>query len=623
MVFGKSAVDVEKWSKGTVKAFGLSEGTALDMASGFGDLGTSMGLTDEQASKMAMSLTGLSGDLASFKNVKKEVAETALKSIFTGETESLKAMGVVMTQANLETFAMATGHKKAYKAMSEAEKIQIRYAYVMKATANAQGDYARTADGTANVTRTFSETLKQLGTDFGQYLLPVITPVIQKMSEMLVAFGAMSSEMKKIILVVGAVGIVLFPLIAGLGMVATAISKMIVVGKLVFTFFAGFGSAFQTLQIMALYAGEAFVALAGIVGVSVGALIAIIVGIGVAVFLVIKYWDEIKAFTITAWTAIVDFLSACLTGFVGFFTGIFSTISGFITSTVIPIFNAIGSAFSYVFNDIISPILQYFISFFIAVGALVAWVVGQVIGGAIKGLGAVFTWLYNVAVKPVMNGIKLAFTALGTALLPVFNAIKSAFTSFVTGIKSACTAVGVPVINGIKTVVSSLGTAWGKTWDTAKSKFSDFVGGIKKLWAGIKDSFKLPHISISGKFNFVPPNLSVPKMSVAWNAKGGIFNKPTVLGGGQGVGEAGSEAIIPLSNSNAVKPFAKAVASQFNSMTDSAKSSGAGNSIVLNIVNNVKDNETAQELSKRIADDVSKEINRLQERNRRGTGVFA
>ena len=69
-------------------------------------MATSMGLNNQEASEMAMSMTALSGDLASFKNIRTDVAQTALKGIFTGETESLKSLGIVMTEANLEQFAM-------------------------------------------------------------------------------------------------------------------------------------------------------------------------------------------------------------------------------------------------------------------------------------------------------------------------------------------------------------------------------------------------------------------------------------------------------------------------------------------------------------------------------------
>ena len=127
------------------------------MASLFGDMGTSMGLPTDAAAKMSMSLTGLAGDLASFKNLSLDEVQTALAGVFTGETESLKRLGIVMTETNLDAYALANGFGKTTNEMTQAEKVQLRYAYIMEMTKNAQGDYARTADGTANSIRTFQE----------------------------------------------------------------------------------------------------------------------------------------------------------------------------------------------------------------------------------------------------------------------------------------------------------------------------------------------------------------------------------------------------------------------------------------------------------------------------------
>lgn len=89
VAFKGSAKEVKEWAKTTLKAFGIAEGTALDMAALFGDMSTSMGLTDQQAAKMSTSMVGLAGDMASFKNIGIDQAMTALNGVFTGETEAL------------------------------------------------------------------------------------------------------------------------------------------------------------------------------------------------------------------------------------------------------------------------------------------------------------------------------------------------------------------------------------------------------------------------------------------------------------------------------------------------------------------------------------------------------
>ena len=206
VAFGDSSSEVEAFAKTTLKNFGLAEGSALDMASMFGDMATSMGLTQKQAGGMATSLVGLAGDLASFKNIGIEQAETALAGIFTGETESLKKLGIVMTEANLKQF----GYNKN---MSQAEKIGIRYKAIIEATKNAQGDYARTSDGVANSTRTLTESVKELSTDFGTMLLPLASMLIAKGQELVNFFRGLSTEQKETIVQVAGVVAVVGPLL--------------------------------------------------------------------------------------------------------------------------------------------------------------------------------------------------------------------------------------------------------------------------------------------------------------------------------------------------------------------------------------------------------------------------
>ena len=172
-VFKTNSPEVENWAKTSIKAMGLAEQTALDTASLFGDMGTGMGMTTKRAAEMSMNLTQLSADLASFKNVEQGLAANALKGIFTGETEALKNMGVVMTETVLQEYARANGIRKKLKDMTQAEKIELRYQYVMKATTNAQGDFVRTFGNYANQKRVGEELRKQAEINIGRIMLPV------------------------------------------------------------------------------------------------------------------------------------------------------------------------------------------------------------------------------------------------------------------------------------------------------------------------------------------------------------------------------------------------------------------------------------------------------------------
>ena len=179
------ANEVEKFAKSAVQNFGMSELTAKRMASTFMSMANSMGLAAKDGKNMSLQLTALAGDMASFYNVEQDVAQTALSSIFTGETESLKKFGIVLTEANLNAFALSRGITKSYNAMSQAEKVALRYQYVLKATANAQGDFARTSGSWANQVRILKEQWSQLIGILGKGLIAALTPIVKALNKLL------------------------------------------------------------------------------------------------------------------------------------------------------------------------------------------------------------------------------------------------------------------------------------------------------------------------------------------------------------------------------------------------------------------------------------------------------
>jgi hypothetical protein len=227
VAFGNSSKQVKDFANTTLKGFGIANGSALEMASTFGDMATSMGIGQGEAAQMSTKLVGLAGDLASFKNIRIDVAQTALNSIFTGETESLKKLGIVMTQANLSAFALEKGIQKPITAMSEGEKVMLRYNFVMEKTSNAHGDFERTGGGAANQMRIFQEGLKEVAEKFGNLVLPMFTKVVHKLNELVTWFGTLSDSTKKTILVIGAIVAVIGPLIFVLGSLKIAIAGLI------------------------------------------------------------------------------------------------------------------------------------------------------------------------------------------------------------------------------------------------------------------------------------------------------------------------------------------------------------------------------------------------------------
>ncbi len=227
VAFKDNAKEVRDWGNTTLKNIGLAKGTALDAAALFGDMATSMGLSTGESAKMSMSMVNLAGDLASFKNISIDMANTALKGIFTGETEAMKNLGIVMTVTNLEAYALSKGIKKSYESMSQAEKVNLRYAYVMSVTKNAQGDFARTFSGTANQMRYSAERVKELSAAMGAKLLPITGRLLEAFNKLLDKFSGLSSKQQDMIIKFLAIAAAMGPLLMIAGSLVTAIGAIV------------------------------------------------------------------------------------------------------------------------------------------------------------------------------------------------------------------------------------------------------------------------------------------------------------------------------------------------------------------------------------------------------------
>lgn len=186
VAFGEMSYKIEKFADSAIENFGISKLTAKRTASTYMAMAKGMGIADEAASDMAITMTGLTADIASFYNMSQERADVILKSVYTGETETLKQLGIVMTEVNLENFAMSKGITKNIRDMTQQEKTMLRYQFVLEQTALAQGDFVRTQDSWANQTRVLQERWKEMQTTFGdafivlgQLVLPVVNEVVK------------------------------------------------------------------------------------------------------------------------------------------------------------------------------------------------------------------------------------------------------------------------------------------------------------------------------------------------------------------------------------------------------------------------------------------------------------
>lgn len=187
---------VNEFAKNAMTSAGLSETMAKQYVGTFGAMSKSFGFSEAQAYDMSTALTQLTGDVASFYNISQDLAYIKLKSVFTGETETLKDLGVVMTQSALDQFALANGYGKTTSAMTEQEKVALRLAFVQKQLSAASGDFIRTSDSWANQVRVMQLQLQSLKATVGQGLINLFTPVLKVINILLGKLATLANAFK-------------------------------------------------------------------------------------------------------------------------------------------------------------------------------------------------------------------------------------------------------------------------------------------------------------------------------------------------------------------------------------------------------------------------------------------
>lgn len=185
VTFGDSAGRIEAWAKSAGKQYGLTETAAKRYTSTIGAMLKSQGMADDEIVQTSTDLAGLAADMASFYNLDFDEAFQKIRSGISGETEPLKQLGINMSVVNLEAFAMEKGITKAFSTMSQGEQTALRYQYIMQATADAQGDFARTADGFANASRRVETAIDTIKTKGGGLLMEVVAPLVSGLADFL------------------------------------------------------------------------------------------------------------------------------------------------------------------------------------------------------------------------------------------------------------------------------------------------------------------------------------------------------------------------------------------------------------------------------------------------------
>lgn len=201
--FGNMKYKLEDLSQVAVRDFGLSQLAVKQTGGSFMAMGKAMGISADKASDMAVQLTALSGDMASFFNISQEYARVALSAVYTGETETLKRYGIVLTEANLQQYALQQGIEKSVHNMSAQEKAMLRYDYIMQAAGkngmNLIGDFMRTSNTWANQVRVLKEHWTQFLITIGSMLKVVFLPVVKFLNNILAAVTDFANKIGKVL----------------------------------------------------------------------------------------------------------------------------------------------------------------------------------------------------------------------------------------------------------------------------------------------------------------------------------------------------------------------------------------------------------------------------------------
>lgn len=404
VTFGDGAKQINEWSQGALKAYGLSELSAKKYSSTLGALMKSSGVSSESLITMSENMTALSGDFASFYNLQNDEAFEKIRAGISGETEPLKALGINMSVANLEAYALSQGIKTAYAKMSQGDQVMLRYNYLLAQSADAQGDFIRTQDSFANQQKLFGESFKQMSAKIMTAAIPAFTALYAKANELIDAFMGSPEKIQKLQTVITNVAnkiVEIIPIAIGYVMDFVGFLGQVYNGAVqIYQYISGNWTVIEPLLVGIVTAMLAWKAITigmkvykGIMaGIQAGTLAAalaqwglntavyanpmtwIIVGIAAAIgvlvagiYLIWKNWDQVMAWMVGLWeNNIAPFFQGIGAWFSGIWTGMtdgFKAAWGGISSWfsnlwdgIIGIFKGYVNTYVWVFNKIIDAV---------------------------------------------------------------------------------------------------------------------------------------------------------------------------------------------------------------------------------------------------------------------------
>jgi hypothetical protein len=438
VIFGAQAAAIETFGDNAATNLGLSKEAAIAAAAGFGNMFTQLGFAGDHAAALSQKVVTMSADLGSFNNLPTADVADRISAALRGEYDSLQALIPNINAARVEQEAMAATGKTNAAELTAQEKAAATLAIVERDGAAAMGDFARTADGAANKTKTATAAMEDQQTKLGSQLLPIWTDFLGFLTDVAIpAFGTLVTWISENASWLG-------PLAIAVGVITVA----------------------QWAWNAAMMANPI-----GLVIGLIAALVAGIIWVATQTTFFQDVWTAVTTALGTAWQWLWDtVLNPIFTAIGAIFTWIYETIilpvvTGimlyiglwaavftWLYSTVIaPVFAAIGAVFQWVWASVIQPVITFIQAGIYAAGVIFQWLNDSIVQPVMRGVGAAFQWVWGSVIQPVVNFISGAIRTVGDTVSNVFGGI----AGFIGGAFQAVLGVIRGPINGIIGLVNS------------------------------------------------------------------------------------------------------------------------------------------------------------------------